>query len=316
MSVTDMKTILAASAGVPIDENIALSAHTSFGIGGPAALFAVAKDTEILARLLSTARNHAVEVLIVGGGTNLLVSDDGFDGLAIRLDLTRLEIDTASGRVTAEAGVPTAALVERTVDAGLRGLAFAAGLPGTVGGALAGNAGCFGQCLSDPLFAAVLVSRTGEIVHMTDKGWFDFRYRHSKLLRSGHVLTEATFCLDHGSRERLTAEAQKNISLRREKHPAPGLHTAGSYFKNLPPLTPGEHRRAAGMLLEQVGAKGLQVGGAAVFEKHANIIVNRGGATARDVLSLASEMQRRVKERFGVFLEPEVRFVGRKPEGF
>jgi UDP-N-acetylmuramate dehydrogenase len=151
---------------------------------------------------------------------------------------------------------------------------------------------------------------------MAEKRWFDFRYRHSKLHQTGHILTEATLRLTPGATSALLTEAQENIVLRREKHPAPGTYTAGSYFKNLPPLNPGDHRRAAGMLLDRVGAKGLRVGDAEVFEKHANIIVNRGSATAQDVLTLAREMRRRVKLRFDVWLKPEVRFVGRMPEGF
>ena len=204
----------------------------------------------------------------------------------------------------------TSDLVAHTVEAGLKGLQFAAGLPGTVGGGLAGNAGCFGQCLGDALIRATLISPEGTLLEVTGKEWFDFGYRRSRALREGYVIARATFQLTQGMREDLIAESERHLSGRRDKHPAPGTYTAGSYFKNLAPLKPGEKRRAAGWYLDQVGAKALEVGDAAVFERHANIIINRKAARARDVLTLASEMQRRVRERFDLALEPEVRFVG------
>ena len=315
MPLVTLKSELENSTNVTIGTAVRLNAHTSFAIGGPATFFAFADSTEALSRLIAGAKRLDLETLIIGGGTNLLVSDDGFDGLAIKMRLTDMDIDVATGVVRTQAGVPTARLVTKSVEQGLGGLAFAAGLPGTVGGALAGNAGCFGQCISDPLKEAQVVSPDGCIIRVKEKQWFDFNYRHSKLKENGHVITEATFALTPMSAADIQREASQNIALRKEKHPPQGAHTAGSYFKNLSPETPGGRRRAAGLLLDQVDAKGLRVGGAAVFERHANIIVNTGGATARDVLSLAKEMQRRVKERFGVLLEPEVRFVGRRPVG-
>ena len=309
------RNILEQQTGLPIATDVPLKHHTSFGIGGPAALYAEADSTRALSTLLRCADTLALEVLIIGGGTNLLVSDDGFDGLAIRLVLDKVTVDENRARIRAEAGVSTSALVDLSVRHSLGGLTFAAGLPGTIGGGIAGNAGCFGRCLGDALLEATLVSRAGEIIRISDTGWFDFEYRHSKLLRSGHVITEALYQLAPTSSKTLEADAQKNVELRHRKHPAKGMRTAGSYFKNLPPKEPGGRRLAAGMFLDRAGVKGLSVRDAKVFEKHANIIVNTGGASAEDVLTLAATMQRRVRDKFGIRLEPEVRFIGPRPDG-
>jgi len=159
-----------------------------------------------------------------------------------------------------------------------------------------------------------VISPRGEILRIDHPAWFSFGYRHSRVLENGFVIAEATFGLPPGERAQLEAVASKHLALRRQKHPAKGTFTAGSYFKNLPPLKPGGRRRAAGLLLDQVGARDLTVGDAAVFERHANIVINRGRAGAADVLTLAREMKRRVLERFGIDLVPEVRFVGERPK--
>ncbi len=295
--------------GTRIEENQSLSTHTSFQIGGRAAFFAEATSVDALSALLRAAFREKLNVLVLGGGTNLLIDDRGFDGLAVKLSLRGLRTDEERGRIEAEAAVKTADFVERTVSLGLAGTAFAAGLPGSVGGGLAGNAGCFGRCLGEVLKEATVVHRNGDIERIENVDWFAFEYRHSKLLKTGAVLASATFALEPGDKALLREESERNIALRREKHPLPGARTAGSFFKNLPPKNAGEHRIAAGLLLDQVGAREMSVGDAAVFERHANIVVNRGNATCADVLALTAAMQRRVYERFGERLEPEVRYV-------
>lgn len=307
--------MLEDASGSTVRETVSLADYTSFHIGGPAALFCEATSIEGLAGLLRISAKQQIPRLILGGGTNLLVSDSGFDGLAIRLAIDRATIDPERRIAEVEAGVRTADLVQQTTSLGLNGLAFAAGLPGSVGGGLTGNAGCFGSCLSDVMRSATVVSPTGDIVEIPDPQWFAFAYRHSNLLKNGHVLVRVRFALTPGDREAIEAEANSHIALRRQKHPSKDTHTAGSFFKNLPPLRPGERRRAAGLYLDRVGARELTVGDAAVFERHANIVINRGKATAEDVLTLTREMKRRVKERFDIDLTPEVRFVGERPAG-
>lgn len=292
-----------------------LARHTSLGIGGPARLFARADRVEPLAAAVRAAVRAGVPLLALGGGTNLLVADDGFDGLALGIDVGGVRVDTSAGTITAGAAVPASELVDRALDAGLAGLEFAAGLPGSVGGAVAGNAGCFGSTFGERLLSARVVTAVGEVIEVVDPRWFCFDYRATSVARRGALIAEATFSLAPGDRGRLAAVAKEHRAARRERHPPRHARTAGSWFKNLPPTEPGGRRRAAGALLDQVGAKALRVGDAAVFERHANIVINRGAATARDVLALTVEMATRVRERFGVRLEPEVRFVGRRPEG-
>ena len=292
-----------------------LSRHTSFGIGGPAALLVSVGSVRELAAALNAARAAGVEPLLLGAGTNLLVSDEGFPGLAVHVELLDIHIDERSARVVAGAGVPATRLVDEAIAAGLAGLEFAAGLPGTVGGAVAGNAGCFGSSFGDLLAGATVVTRDGSVEELTDPRRFAFDYRCSSVADQGLAVAAARFRLEPGDRAALERRAAGHLASRAERHPPPGARTAGSYFKNLPPEEPGGRRRGAGELLDRAGAKGLAVGDAAVFEGHANIIVNRGGATARDVLELARRLREIVRDRFGVELEPEVRFVGPRPAG-
>jgi UDP-N-acetylmuramate dehydrogenase len=293
-----------------VREDVSLKGHTSFHIGGPAALFVEVADADRLAATLEAARARGIATLILGGGTNLLVSDAGFDGLAIRIRFQDLEIDSASGLVRVGAGVASAELVQATIAAGLKGLEFAAGLPGTVGGAVVGNAGCFGSTFGERLARALVVSPGSGVTAIEDRSWFGFGYRRSRVPQADVALTEVAFALEPGDPSELGDLAAGFLEQRATRHPPPGTRTAGSYFKNLPPTEPGGRRRAAGELLDRVGAKQLRVGDAAVFERHANIVVNQGSATARDVLELTATMARRVQERFAVVLEPEVRFVG------
>ncbi|MDD5307667.1 MAG: UDP-N-acetylmuramate dehydrogenase [Deltaproteobacteria bacterium] len=304
---------LEAAAALAILEDVPLALHTSFRIGGPAALFAEVTDVPKLSRLLTAVRSMGIDTLVLGGGTNVLASDEGFPGLVMRLAIGGLAIDAASGRVRVGAGASSADLVERTIAASLKGLEFAAGLPGTVGGAVAGNAGCYGGSFGEHVVSATIVEPDGSVVELADAEAFGFRYRGSGLGDRGAVLAEAVLALEPGDRTELEEIAARHVATREERHPPRILPCAGSYFKNLPPAEPGGQRIAAGALLDAVGVKELRVGDAGVFERHANIVVNRGRATARDVLTLTTEMARRVKERFGVELSPEVRFVGRRP---
>ncbi|MCP4677094.1 MAG: UDP-N-acetylmuramate dehydrogenase [Deltaproteobacteria bacterium] len=310
----ESRSKLESLVSLPVREDVHLAQYTSFHIGGPAALFIEANNRQTLVKTLASAKDLGLETLILGGGTNLLVSDDGFDGLALRLDIGGIDIDKERRTVRVGASIQTCALVEQLVDEGFAGLEFATGLPGTVGGAIAGNAGCFGHCLSDFLICAEVVSPEGDLRRITDKSWFDFSYRRSGLARYEAVLTEMTFQIEPGDKSVLRQKTDEYLSVRAEKHPKKGMHTAGSYFKNLPPPKPGQRRQAAGALLDQAGAHGLSVGDAAVFEKHANIIINRANATARDVLSLAAKMKKLVQDKFSVDLTEEVRFIGKKPE--
>jgi len=300
---------LEAIAGEALRRDVPLREHTSFAVGGPARLFVESGASSVVAGCLAAAVDGGERILFLGGGTNLLVSDAGFDGVVVKPAFDGLELHPEEGQVVAGASIPAARLVDELVDRGLGGLEFAAGLPGTVGGAVAGNAGCFGSTFGDRLLWAEVITGAGEVARV-ERDALGFCYRRSEIAARGWLVSRVCFVVEEADRGDLLEIADGHKATRRERHPAPTRKTAGSYFKNLPPLEPGGRRRAAGQLLDAVGAKEMRVGDATVFEKHANIIVNAGSATAAQILQLAGEMAARVEDRFGVILEPEVRFVG------
>jgi UDP-N-acetylmuramate dehydrogenase len=302
-----MRDRLASRIGTDVLEDVPLREHTTLRIGGPARYFCEVTDAAQLAAALGAAQEVGIERLLLGGGSNLLVLDGGFDGLVVANRILGIEGD--GGRVKVAAGESYHGLVERLADEGLAGLGFAAGVPGSVGGAVFGNAGCYGRAIGDLLDQVILVDANGAGRRAVAPEELALAYRTSALQTNGDVVEAITLRLDRGDPDTLRAEIADNLTVRETKHPI-DLPSAGSYFKNLPPREEGERRIAAGLLLDQVGCKGLTVGGAAVFDRHANIIVNRGGASAEDVLALADEMKRRVLGRFGVRLEEEVRQVG------
>lgn len=305
--------------GLRADEPMRL--HTTFRIGGPADFFYAARRSGDLVAALRAARDLGLPVLLLGGGSNLLAADDGVRGLVLHDACDGVAV--AGQELHAECGADVHGLVERCRDAGLAGLEFAAGLPGTLGGALFGNAGCYGLDVGSLVVECTHATLDGAATETRPAAWYEFGYRDSRLRRDPRVLLSCRLRLAPGDRAALAREVEEKLALRRARHPDWRTQpTAGSYFKNLPPdwrtpgakLSPGTRRVAAGQLLDECGCRGLRVGGAVVFERHANMIVNAGGATAADVLGLAAVMKERVRERFGVTLEEEVRFVGRRPE--
>ena len=285
--------------------NAPLAPWTTLRIGGPAALLCRASNPGQVTEFLEFADRHALPVLVLGGGSNLLVDDRGFAGLVLHPDLTGYAREGEV--VTAGAGWPLDRLVAHTLADGLTGLEFASGIPGTLGGAVAGNAGCYGREIGELVESVTLLDRDGR-TRQWGRDDLGFGYRRSRLQRDDGVILAVRLRLARGDTAAAAAERAAHLADRRRKHPV-RLPCAGSYFRNLPPAAPGGRRRAAGALLEAVGAKRLRCGDAGVYHKHANIIVNRGRARARDVLRLAAAMREKVRERFGVELCEEVRFV-------
>jgi len=299
---------LSQRIGVDVREGVPLSTLTTLQIGGPARYYCRAETAETLAAAIAAARHESIDHLLIGGGSNLLVADEGFDGLVIHNQMRGIEVD--GSRMWVAGGESFHGLIERAAEAGLTGLGFAAGVPGTVGGAVFGNAGCYGEAIGDRIEELTLVDPQRGGRRMVGPAEMSFDYRHSALKHSGGVVESITIQLCEGDPVALRADIEDKLAVRRGKHPV-DIPSAGSYFKNLPPDEPGGRRVAAGLLLDRCGCKGLRVGDAAVFERHANIIVNLGDATARDVLELAGEMKRRVRDRFGAELQEEVQHVGR-----
>jgi UDP-N-acetylmuramate dehydrogenase len=302
-----MQDRLANHIGADVQCDVPLREHTTLRIGGPARYYCAVDRAEQLAAAFAAAKAEGLEALLLGGGSNLLVRDGGFDGLVVHNRVTGIDVHGRS--VAVGSGEPFHGLIERAAASGLAGLGFAAGVPGTVGGAVFGNAGCYGEAIGDRLAEVVLVGPDGTDRRAVAPAELAFRYRHSDLKRTGAVIESITLTLDEGDPDTLRDEIAGHLETRENKHPV-DLPSAGSYFKNLPPQQPGGRRVAAGLLLDRCGCKGLRVGDAGVFERHANIIVNLGSASAKDVQQLAHEMKRRVRRRFDVTLVEEVRHVG------
>ncbi len=284
-----------------VREGERMAEHTSFGVGGPAAFYVRPRTAEALAEAAAFLAHEDVPYLVLGKGSNLLVSDAGFDGVMLATDgLTAL---TVSGEtLCADAGVSLHALAHAALEAGLEGLAFAAGIPGSVGGAVFMNAGAYGGEIRQVLSRALVCDREGKAFWQTPEE-LCLSYRHSRCMDDGLTVLRAEFSLTPGDREAIRAEMADLAARRREKQPLE-YRSAGSTFKR-------PEGYFAGKLIEDAGLKGFCVGGAQVSEKHAGFVINRGGATASDIRQLCDVIRQTVMERFGVPLELEVRLVGR-----
>jgi UDP-N-acetylmuramate dehydrogenase len=319
-SLRSIEDRLREAAGDALLTQEPLRHHTTFRVGGPADFYFAAPTAEKLVGALRTAHEAGLPVFLLGGGSNLLVSDDGFRGLVIRNAIEGIEFDGTAAQVGC--GTDFLELIYRCRDQELSGLEFAAGIPGSVGGALYGNAGCYGEDIGSYTIECTHVAHDGSGLETRPAAWYQFAYRDSRLKRDPRVLLTCLLQFRRGGRAASQKIIDEKLEVRRVKHPQWRIEpTAGSYFKNLPPdwrmpgakLSPGTHRVAAGQLLDECGCRGLRVGDAMVFAKHANIIVNAGRATAREVLELAATMKARVRQKFGVELEEEVMFLGEKP---
>jgi UDP-N-acetylmuramate dehydrogenase len=297
--------------GDRLERQVPLAPLTTIRIGGPAELLYRAQSASELAGAVDLARGLGIRFWLLGGGSNLVISDEGLPGLVI-VDANREKLEATDKSVTASSGYLLGDVVEVCRENALTGFEFAAGIPGGVGGAVCGNAGAYGCTVGDILTEATVWTAENSI-QKVPPDFFQFEYRESVFKRSEGIVLEATFRVEPGKAAEIEAVMEKNLQRRLERLPSPKLPSAGSFFKNLPPEKPGQWRRPAGKFLEEAGVLGLSVGGARVFEKHANIIVNAGGATARDVRRLAGQMRELVYKKFGILLEEEARYLGDIP---
>jgi len=290
--------------------NECLTDYTTFRLGGPCRELATVSDAEAAVAVIRRWNASGIPWRVMGGGSNLLVADEGIPEAVLRVTTDESELMPVGDGICVGAGMPLDACSQLAADKGLGGLGFASGIPGTVGGGVCGNAGAFGAALGDVIQGIEWVSPQGEI-HMLPRETLEFGYRSSSLQEFGGVITRVWFCLEKGDAQQLCSARDDILAVRREKHPDwRVLPTAGSFFKNLPPAVEGDHRQSAGAVLEKAGAKEMYEGGARVFEKHANIVIAQEGATARDVAKLTSRMAAAVREQFSIELTPEVRFWG------
>lgn len=283
---------------VRIDEP--MSRHTTFRVGGPADLMFFPESANEIARAMFLAKEYGKDVLVMGNGSNLIVRDGGFRGLVIVLGEHMARIDINDTCVRAQAGAMLARVSAAAQEAGLAGFEFASGIPGTLGGGCAMNAGAYGGQLSDALVSAEVLM-DGEIRTLSNAD-MQMSYRNTLPLRTGGIVLSAKFTLRRDDPDAILTRMKDLNVRRREKQPL-NLPSAGSTFKR-------PEGYYAGALIEGCGLKGARVGGAQVSEKHAGFIVNVGGATAADILALIDLVRQRVLSQAGVMLEPEVRIVG------
>jgi UDP-N-acetylmuramate dehydrogenase len=313
-----MHSRLAAIPGLSILENAPLSRYTRFEVGGPARILADASTEQALVSAVHLIAETGMPSTVIGGGTNLVVSDSGFPGVVLRYTNAAVEIDGTT--VNSAAGTVLQRLVDSTIASGLRGLETMTGIPGWVGGALYGNAGAYGRSVHE-LVQSVRFFDSVRVCEI-DNAACEFRYRDSVFKRhKDWIVLSATLRLDSADPADLRATAEGILKIRNEKYP-PSMRCAGSIFKNLlwdqlpaavrsriPEHLVREGKVPSAYFLEQAGAKGMISGGIRVAEYHANLIYNQGGGTALQVSELIDLLKRRVREQCGVELEEEVQFV-------
>jgi UDP-N-acetylmuramate dehydrogenase len=283
-----------------IEERIALSRFTTLGTGGPARALARPETLDELDEALRFARERGIEVATIGLGSNLLVADEGFDGLVLKLAGALAQAQVQDDRLVAGGGAPNAVCLHRARAAGLGGLEFACAIPGTAGGGVWMNAGAYGGDWEGILERALVVDGDGPSWRRPEE--LGLRYRHSDL-RHGQVVARVEFRLAPRPVEEIKAVVADMQAQRKAAQPT-NKRTYGSVFKN------PEHELTAGRMLEACGLKGHRIGGAQISPRHANFIENADGARSADAIALMEEARRRAWERFGVALEHEVEFLG------
>lgn len=311
-------------------ENEQMSKHTNIRIGGPAKFFVEVQSVEELQAAIAIvadpsrpplSRGGGTPYCILGGGSNMLVADAGFDGLVIKIAMR--EITVNKNRVQADAGALMTLLSRKVSDACLSGLEWAIALPGTVGGAVRGNAGCFGGETRDHLIETTVLSN-GEVVTRSNAE-MKFGYRDSIIKHSNDIVLSATFELEHGDCEVIKQKMEMNLANRKTSQPL-DFGSAGCMFKNIEidsdveiqrlktkldiPLDMIQHRRiSAGWLIDQLDLKGKQIGGAKISDKHGNFLVNTGTATSDDIVQLIAFIKTRARNTYGIQLQEEVQYI-------
>lgn len=287
-------------------ENEPMRDHTTFKIGGEADFLVTPETIEQVTELLKFFKESETAFFFMGNGSNLLVSDDGFRGVAVKLldDFAGVTFDGEDDKgmhFTAKAGTRMWRLGMFLLEHEATGFEFGTGIPGTVGGAVMMNAGAYGGEMKDVVESVLVADRDGNVKRLSNEE-MDFSYRHSAVSDNGYIVLEAVLCLKKGDKQEIRAGIDALTEKRRTKQPL-DMPSAGSTFKR-------PEGYYAAQLIDEAGFRGRTVGGAAVSEKHAGFVINKGGATAEDVVALTDEIKRVVMERTGVELELEVRKIG------
>ena len=278
-----------------------MSRHTTFRIGGSADFFLVPENADEIKKIIAVCKEKNVPYFILGNGSNLLVSDKGYQGVVVQLYRNFGQIRVEDSQIHAQAGALLSGIAAAAREASLTGFEFAGGIPGTLGGAVVMNAGAYGGEMKDVLKeVTVLTPEGGVLTLQADE--LHMGYRTSVIKEAGYIVLEAVISLEKGDQEEIRSRMQELAGMRTSKQPL-SYPSAGSTFKR-------PEGYFAGKLIMDSGLRGYQVGGAQVSEKHCGFVINTGNATAKDVTTLMSDVQRIVMEKFGVKLEPEVKFLG------
>lgn len=283
-----------------IMENEPMSKHTTFRIGGNADMF-VSPYLNQIPEIMSLAKEYNIPVTIIGNGSNLLVGDKGIRGLVLSLGKEAEEVEIQENRMVVGAGTLLSKVAAEAVRNSLSGLEFAAGIPGTLGGAIVMNAGAYGGEMKDVVVSAKVLTPAGEVIELS-KDELDLSYRHSCIPENGYIVLEAVMELTLGNEEQIREVMADFKNRRVEKQPLE-YPSAGSTFKR-------PEGYFAGKLIQDADLRGYTVGGAQVSEKHCGFVVNKGNATATDVCNLIDDVKRIVYEKFQVEMEPEVKMIG------
>ncbi|PIE91128.1 MAG: UDP-N-acetylenolpyruvoylglucosamine reductase [Acidobacteria bacterium] len=288
-----------------VQEFVPTCAYTKINIGGPGRYLAEIDQTEDLIALVRHCIREKIRYVVLGHGSNVFFSDKGFPGLVIVNFCTGMKL-TGKTSVRCESGMALSALNRWCVENSLTGFEFSSGIPGTIGGAIFGNAGAYGKNIGQCLMGAVVLMPDGSVLSV-ERDFFEFAYRDSSLKRNRGIVLSADFAFEKGAREKIVHKVKDILAMRAAKLPPEHIATAGSYFKNLKDEA-GQPIPAA-KYLESVGSKETVIGGMRVFEGHANIFVNSGSATADDLLKLERLLKKRVQEKYRLLLEREVMYL-------
>ena len=295
----DELTNIVSEENVKIDE--LMKPHTTFRVGGPADYFVVPRNSDEISRVVVLCREYEIPFYIIGNGSNLLVSDAGYRGVIIQCYRNLSRIEVKGERITAQAGAILSQIANKALEAELTGFEFASGIPGTLGGACVMNAGAYGGEMKDILEEVTVLTGDGEVLTLA-KEELDMGYRTSRIARKGYIVLEAVISLEKGDVDQIKEKMDELRKKRTTKQPLE-YPSAGSTFKR-------PEGYFAGKLIQDAGLRGFQVGGAQVSEKHCGFVINKNNATASEINDLMNQVSARVKEKFGVVLEPEVKRLG------
>ncbi|MCQ2491901.1 MAG: UDP-N-acetylmuramate dehydrogenase [Lachnospiraceae bacterium] len=300
-----MKTFLDKLAAIVKPEAILtdemMKDHTTFRVGGPADVFVIPETVEEVKEIIKTAKEEGIPYYVVGNGSNLLVGDQGFHGMIIQIYKNMNEITYKDGEITAQAGALLSTIAKIAQNNERTGFEFASGIPGTLGGAVTMNAGAYGGEMKHVLKNATVLTKEGEILTLPVED-LELGYRKSVIIDKEYVVLEAVITLPKGNAEEIAEKMNEYATARKTKQPLE-YPSAGSTFKR-----PTGY--FAGKLIQDAGLRGYSVGGAQVSEKHCGFVINKGGATAADIVALMKDVNDKVVAEFGVPLEPEVKMIG------